>query len=111
MFIINDLKRTYFVGDMTSKQKRRSPSLTGLTVQMRKSSSITENESSLLRFLQFESKSLQIVTQQQQHKTIFNSTKQKTYKITENFQIATKDYLIDNTEKLILDKKQKLYNF
>lgn len=60
--IVVGVKSTYLVGDMTSKQKRRSPSLTGRTVQMRKSSSITENESSLLRFLQFESKSLQRYT-------------------------------------------------
>jgi len=44
---------------MTSKQKRRSPSFSGRTLQMRRSSSMTENESSLLRFLQCESKSLQ----------------------------------------------------
>ena len=70
------IQDTYLVGDMTSKQKRRSPSLTGRTVQIRKSSSITENESSLLRFLQFESKSLQSVTQQHNNnKTFFNKTK------------------------------------
>lgn len=48
---------------MTSKQKRRSPSLTGRTVQMRRSSSIIEKISwSVERFLEFESLSLHIHT-------------------------------------------------
>lgn len=55
---------THLVGEMTSKQNLRSPSFTGRTVQMRKSSSMTENESSLLRFLECESKSLQRTAQQ-----------------------------------------------
>lgn len=71
---------THFVGDMTSKQKRRSPSFTGRTVQMRRSSSITENESSLLRFLQFESKSLQRYTTTTTQDN-FNSTIQKNIKV------------------------------
>lgn len=65
---------TYFVGDMTSKQNRRSPSLTGRTVHRRKSSSITENESSLLRFLQFESKSLQRYNNNNTRQFQFKST-------------------------------------
>lgn len=45
---------TNFVGDMTSKQNRRSESFTGLTVHIRRSSSITVGTSPSPRFLKKE---------------------------------------------------------
>lgn len=44
-------KSSHFVGEMTSKQNLRSESLTGRTVQIRRSSSITVGVSSESRFL------------------------------------------------------------
>lgn len=48
---IISIENTNFVGEITSKQKRRSESLTGRTVQIRKSSSITVGTSPSPRFL------------------------------------------------------------
>lgn len=89
---------------MTSKQKRRSPSFTGRTVQMRKSSSITENESSLLRFLQFESKSLQSVTQQQ-HKTFFSNQQNKKHTKQQYFFF----FFVNSNKRLINKRKISLF--
>lgn len=71
---------TYLVGDITSKQNLLSPSETGLTVQIRRSSSIIEQLfSSLFRFLK-PVRSLKIRSNE-----IFNCMKTNTNEMIINF--------------------------